>query len=227
MSLVALFFLSGVGWLLALTPRSILCLTPENTYCPEEWLEPLAPLKKTSFWRLASPQPELLQSVKDAHPEITSLSIKPTLSLQAKVLVGQSRVVFPLSIEGTTYLVRENGLLTRKDMEDALIPELARSEQKKNDTLDTTIWPTDVLQNVETLLQATRHLTPRIKKIVLIDRFTVQLYPDGSGPILVRVDSAPDIPEQLSTLQAFFRSSTMERTYQELDVRFATLVIRE
>ncbi len=132
-----------------------------------------------------------------------------------------------MSVDGVTYEVRENGLLTKRELDLPLIPILESPTQVKNSKLNSDVWSNDSLHTVEVLMKDLSSFTPRIKKIVLKNPSHIELYPEGHGVIMLTVLTPGELARQLSTLQAFFRSSTMKDTYQELDVRFANLVVKE
>lgn len=156
-----------------------------------------------------------------------SLSISRTLGFSAVVTVDQAKVVFPVSIEGQTYEVRENGLLNARELENPLIPVLEKEGNVQGNRLNTQIWTKERLENVALLLKQSEFLPHRVRKILIHEPHKITITPENAGDILISIDTAQHLSEQLATLQAFFRSSTMGSTYRELDLRFAQLVVKE
>lgn len=202
-------------------------MTTENTYCLSEWNEHLSQLERTSFWRVPSRAKTLEAELSTRFPAIASVEVRRTATLGVQVVITQARALFPIQLNGKTYEVRENGLLTQRDLDLPLIPELENASDVQDLRLSSQKWTNANLLTLETLQKDAQYFSPRIKKILLVDATKVVLYPEGHGSILIHVSTQGELARQMSTLQAFFRSSTMKDTYQELDVRFDNLVVKE
>lgn len=208
-----------------LRPRSVECITTEHTYCRQDIQEALIGLKNVRFFFPGSAIKEKEKELAEKFPDLVTVKIErsPLLTMNATIALAQP--LMTITLNGETVLVRENGYLSPSaPIEGALPIELTATTSAQQLIAP---WGKDEQKNLALLTESLVHLRPRIRKLVAEQPTKVVAFPEGNGPILLRVDAQADIPKQLSTLQAFFRSTTMESPYQELDVRFSNLVVKE
>lgn len=211
--------------MLAWKPRTVDCITTENTYCKEELVSELSDLQTIRFLFPGKALREKEAQLRTLFPDLASVSIKrtPVGTLQATVTLAKPLLTCWLN--GQEVVIRENGYISPSEtIEGQLQVELTATVSGQQLIAP---WGKQEQKNLAQLTDKLEHIRPRIKKIITSEPTKVIAFPEGNGPIFLRVDEQADIDTQLSTLQAFFRSTTMETPYQELDVRFSHLIIKE
>lgn len=217
--------IAGLGWLSQQSPRQIECTTSENTYCRDDLLQTLADLRQTRFFFAGTALRSKEKYLLSTFPDLLSVQIRRTLGGTLQITVTFAQPIMTVVLNGTPQTLRENGYLTPTELaEGQLIVELTASTSGQQLLPP---WGSVEQKNLAALAQGLQHFRPRIKKIKTSDPILVMAYPEEYGPISLRADRESDPNVQLSTLQAFFHSTTMEKPYQAIDVRFAEVVVKE
>jgi hypothetical protein len=209
----------------SLRPRQIECITSENTYCRTDILDSLKDLKNTRFLLAGKALREKEKELTQSYPDLAAVQLRRTFTgtIHAQITLAQPLLI--LDLNGQATLIRENGYLAPAESQEGRL-EIELIATTSGQQL-TEPWGESEQRNLAHLADAFEHFRPRIKKLRASEPTKITAFPEGNGPIYLRVDDEADIEKQLSTLQAFFRSTTMETPYQELDVRFSNLVIKE
>lgn len=206
-------------------PKSIECVTTENTYCRQDIQNSLQTLRSTSFFLPGKALRNKESQLAQEYPDLVSAKLQRTITGKILATITLAQPLITLQLNGESMLIRENGYLSPgTPIDGQLIVELTATTSGQQLTQP---WGSQEQKNLAQLADALTHFRPRIKKLTTTEPTKVIAYPEGNGPIFFRVDTHSDVSKQLSTLQAFFRSTTMEKPYQELDVRFSNLVIKE
>ncbi len=213
--------------LLRLPPRQVICETTEHTYCPAPVETLVATLKKASFLRSPGQFLEIERKSRELMPELATMRFRRSLLWTISATVEISPAAFPALVENQSYLVRANGLVesTEPSTQPAIIFASPEAWLNADRSRITNLRSEDV-QLLGELHRQFSNFSPRITKFVFISPQETKLYFDGKNPAIVRSDDENWLPQQLAALQAFFRSSTIADTYQEIDARFTDLVIR-
>ncbi len=206
-------------------PRSVECVTTQNTFCSPETEAKLAPLSDARFFTAGNTLRQTEASLKKDNPELASVAIRRTASGKIVATLEQAAPLLYLTLEGQTFLLRENGALSAAEQpEGQLLVELTATISGQQLAQP---WGRNEEKKLAQLLDSLEHFRPRIKKISAKNPQEIVAFPENNGPIVLRVDESANIAAQLSTLQAFFRSTTIETPYREIDARFAHLVVKE
>lgn len=211
---VGLFVFVFLGWLLTRQPRGYECLTDLNTVCPTEIETALAPLGETALWRLESRKAGIIeQAEKDPRFISADVSLSPLQIVKVKVQLAQP--LFPFTAEGQNWQLLSNS--QAQPAGETAFPniEFGSVEQARN------LSQTEK-EELTKLYQRLRSFSPRVRKILVLTSTEVEVYPENTGKVLFTL---ADVERQLATLQAFFRSTTMNQTYQVLDVRFSEVAV--
>lgn len=224
-STTLVFVVAAVLGLTLLKPRSIECITTEHTYCREDIQSTLQTLDSTRFFLPGKALRVKEKELIEMYPDLIAVELNRTLtgSIQATITLAQP--LMTVQLNGQNVLIRENGYISpTPPIEGQLAVELTATQSGQQLSAP---WGRTEQKNLAELIDALTHFRPRIKKITVQQPTKVTALPEDNGPIYLRVDEESNVAKQLSTLQAFFRSTTMDRPYQELDVRFSNLVIKE
>lgn len=205
--------LSGVIFFLSRQPRGYECLTTVNTLCPTEIERHFSSLRGTPIWKIQQHFVELQQENTDARLSQSSLSISPLQVAQVKVELADP--YFPFSVENEHFQMLSNGKVFSSEAATFPNLELASVEQAQE-------LSEEQREQLKVLYQRLRTFTPRIRKILVLTPTEVEVYPENAGKVLFTLQ---DVERQLTTLQAFFRSTTINQTYQVLDVRFSEVAV--
>lgn len=171
--------------------------------------------------KLRAKESELLERF----PNLIEAKLQRTLTGGIQATITLAQPLLAVVVNQQPYFLRENGYLTPHNGEpNGLLVELQATISAQR-LLEP--WDASSQKSLAVLTQSLEHFRPRIKKVVAIHPQEIIAYPEGNGPIFLRVDQSAHVPEQLSTLQAFFRSTTMDTPYRELDARFSQLVVKE
>jgi len=208
------FVLTGLGWLLTRQPRGYECLTHLNTVCPTEIEAALAPLGERALWRLESRNAEIIeQAQKDPRFISADVSLSPLQIVKVKVQLAQP--LFPFTAEGQNWQLLSNS--QAQPTGEAAFPNIEFGSVVQARNLSQT-----EKEELTKLYQRLRSFTPRVRKILVLTSTEVEVYPENTGKVLFTL---ADVERQLATLQAFFRSTTMNQSYQVLDVRFSEVAV--
>lgn len=224
---MALVFFPIAGAVVFAPPRAVVCETAQHTYCPEQIEAEAAQLRSASFFLSPGKFAALERQSREQTPELASLTIRRTPLWTIRLTAEMSPAVFPLQIDNQDYLVRANGLVEKSEPtgQPALIfaepDRWLETDRRRLKNLDP-----ESIAMLGALAEQLRGFSPRVTKIIFISPQEIRLHFDGKNPAIVRADDEEWLPRQLAALQAFFRSSTMADTYQELDARFADLIVR-
>lgn len=223
-SLIFLPLAAGLAWA---PPREVICETTQHTYCPAKIEEAAAPLRSGSLFFSSRKFSAIERQARETVPELAALTFRRTPLWTIKVTAEISPEVFPLQIGDQRYLVRANGLVEPADSNaQPVIIFASPDDWLETDRRHLKNLDSAAIQRLSDLSGQFRSFSPRVTKIVFISPQEIRLYFDGKSPAVVRADEEQWLGRQLAALQAFFRSSTMTDTYQELDARFADLIVR-
>ena len=209
----------------AFKPRTLECITTENTFCRQDILDSLESLRSVRFFLPGKSLREKESQLASLFPDLATVAIKRTPQGTVHAIITLAKPLLSCTLNGQSVLIRENGYVSPAQPTEGQL-EVALTATVSGGQL-TYPWGKQEQKNLAQLVEELGHFRPRIKKIVTNEPTKVIAYPDGNGPIFLRVNDGANISVQLSTLQAFFRSTTMETPYQELDVRFTHLIIKE
>lgn len=188
-------------------------MTNINTVCPPEIEKHFAALQDVPLWQIQQRFLAIWEQNQDPRLVTANLSLSPLQ--KAIVRVELADALFPLSAQGKNWQMLSNGKLLPS--EEAFFPNLEFNNQEQAERLSES-----ERQELKTLYQRSRTFTPRIRKILVLTSTEVEVYPENTGKILFTLQ---EVERQLATLQAFFRSTTINQTYQVLDVRFSEVAV--
>jgi hypothetical protein len=211
--LVGVGILGSLGFALTRQPRGYECLTTVNTVCPPAIEAQFSSLRETPIWRAQKHFAELQKQNTDPRIMKSTFSISPLQIAQVSIEIAEP--LFPFSAHNQHYQLLANG--QPFPSEAATFPNLEFSSLEGVQQLSP-----EQQQELKILYQRLRTFTPRIRKILVLTPTEVEVYPENAGKVLFTVQ---DVERQLTTLQAFFRSTTINQTYQVLDVRFSEVAV--
>lgn len=227
-AIALLFFVSLAIFLwkfIRFRPIEVSCETYIHTYCQDQEEALVANLQKDSFWTLQQKQVELLQELQKISPSITALKIRRTIPGKVIVEITYAEELFPLQIQAQNYTVRQEGILTPTTDEGQPVIVLEGNTTWEQ-FLSVSSEKEKTLQGLRHLYKSFQNFRPLVRKIVLVSPTQIEAFPEGGGKILLHATSIEEVGKQMATLQAFFHSTTMEKRFTELDVRFEDVIVR-
>jgi hypothetical protein len=224
----------AIGWVAwHFSAREINCETTTHTFCPADIDERLQSLKKVSWWRLNQPWKKISTELHQTYPEITTLRLQRQWNGTLQIWLEQAPVLVRVKLADQPPLnLHTNGILTASaDTDGPLIllphPEswfYASDEQWR---WRTEVWTEPVVKNFPALVkEALLTEQQRIQSIEAISPQEIIVHLNSGQRAIVRIDRPEDWTRQRSTLQAFFRSTTINPAWQEVDVRFHDIIVR-
>ena len=202
-----------------LKPRKINCITSENTFCPKQIETAIQTLSHESFWTVPQKKSQLESEIHAFSPEFLSLDLMRTPTTAIEVVVHLAQPLFPVQIDGESFIARNNGTLT-PEAEASSLPLIIRNTENWDNLSEKELL---LLQKWYKLMQRN---SLNFTKLEFISLQELRAWPEGKNVIILRADDEKWIQRQLNTLQAFFHSTTIAETYQELDVRFSDLIVK-
>ncbi len=214
--------------ILFFTPRKVECITTVNTYCSQSIEQQLQGIKKRSFWRVTTVAEPLLTEITHTNTTVAAIELQRTWYGTVRATVTEAEVLFPLRIENTDFAVRSNGALTPLSSPSTPIVVLNALDlaEKNGSTYASVSFTEDQIVQLDTLHARLSNFQPNITKIVIHEMQKIEVFPDGSGPVYMHIASEEELNRQLNTLQAIFHSTTMETSYQTLDIRFRDVIMK-
>lgn len=207
-------FAAGGGWFLTRTPREYECLTDINTICPPQLEELFSALETTPLWRIQKKHQELKAQALGIPSFVEStVQVSPLQKVTVKIRLAEQ--VFPFMAEGKNWILLSNG--TSVEGGESSLPQIELTSPQQAEELTP-----EERQALQTLYQRARVFSPRIRKIRFLSSQQVEVYPENHGKVLFTLTN---VDRQMSTLQAFFRSTTIDQAYQVLDVRFTDVAV--
>ncbi len=213
-----------VGSTLLYKPWQVGCSTTLNTYCSESTQNIVSQLKEQPFWDAQRNYPNLKKTILEQHPNVADVSFRRTWLASVEVIVTEAESLFPIRWNTQNFSVRSNGSLTPNSAPS--IPVMMIEEPVFSDNPPQILYTEDTLRLLATLYERLQTLSPTIQKIVVESQNEIIVSPEGYGPVYMRLGTAEELEEQLSTLQAFFHSTTMDKQYQVLDIRFRDVIMK-
>lgn len=215
---------TSIFFILLYKPWKVECVTNLNTYCSDTTQLSLSVLQETPFWRAPQHYDQLAQDITQQHPNIAYVDFRRTWLGSIEVIVTEAKPLFPLRWNNQDYTARSNGSLTPNSAPS--IPVVLVEEAVFTDDPPQIHYDPEALFLLSTLYNRLQNFTPSIQKIVIKNTNEIVLSPEGFGPIIMRLGTEEELEKQLSTLQAFFHSTTMDKQYQVLDIRFRDVIMK-
>jgi len=191
------------------------CITAQHTNCPDDVVIHFSPLSSTPRWRVQKRFEELKGEAIEKFPDVTDVQLAWEVNGGILLTVEEASVIFPAFIENTHWQVLTNGtLIPLKE------PALPLFEFPSKDFLAQA--SSEERQKYADFYHKLRGFSPRFRKFVVQSPDLIEAYPENGNKIFF---TTRDLDRQTSTLQAFFRSSTMNHDYQALDLRFQDVIV--
>lgn len=217
------------SWKVAtLKPTLVSCVTAQHTYCPDSTEKIVQNLRQVSFWQIPQQQAAVLERLQSQNPELDTVQLQRTWKGTVDVILTYAPPAFPLRLGNEDVVIRQNGTISPQTNTAALpvVQFLNESLWQDGERLNSQMISPLQLQSIGFLHEQLQRFTPKMQRMVIEDINTIRVYPEGKGVILLRATSSEDVRSQLSTLQSFFHSTTMDTEFTELDVRFANVILR-
>ena len=213
--------ISIITWFLWQPPSSITCFTTNNTYCPDTVLTQLQPLQKTPWIRLGPVFAIQREQLIAQYDDIVEVELHRHPLRDIEINVEYAPALFPATVGNQHWQVLGNGYL--KPISEVPLPLIRFSSEEAIQSLS----PSQ-RQQFAYLYQKLLPFSPRCKFLQVNTPEEIVAEFENRGQVLLKIGDNQIIDEQLATLQAFFRSSTMDQDYKILDLRFeGQAVIKE
>lgn len=217
LALVVVVATVGIA-VIKLTPNAIECTTAEHTYCPEEVNPFLEELSKVPWRKFDQALQKAIEQLQLESVPVVDGAWHPTLKNTAEITLTFAQPVYPFWDQDKTYLMLSNGQIKSLNEPRYPVLEFSRSVDRNE--------PSSQQRNMIGVLYGTlERITPRVKHISIQSWQEVVVTLENQKQFLLRLDDPQYVSYQVSTLQSFLRSSTMEPDYQVIDLRFAGQVI--
>lgn len=208
----------AVMWFLWQPPESVECVTSHNTYCNEKVMEGLAPLSNTPWIKLSSRFATQQQQILDQNDDLVAITLRRRPLRRAEVTAEYAQPLFMATVGNQSWQVLSNAYL--KPISEPTLPLMVFADQEFLGSLTD-----EQRQQYGYLYQSLSGFSPRCKSIKVESSAEIRAEFENSGQVLLKIGSRQIIDEQLATLQAFLRSSTMDQDYNLLDLRFEGLAV--
>lgn len=199
-------------------PTAVQCVTTQNAYCSPEVEEYFSTLQHTPWLRVEAVFKKQQAAVQAAHDDVVSVTLHRQFWRQIEIEVEFAQPLFTATVGEHRWQVLSNATL--KPIEEAPLPLLIFPDQNAV----TSLSDEQRLQYAHLVEQLSR-FSPRCKLIRVEANSNLTAEFENSGQVLLKMGDNQIIDTQLATLQAFFRSSTMDQAYKVLDLRFNGLAV--
>lgn len=204
-----------------LTPRKVNCITNEYTYCPAEVKVLYDKLNTVPWIKWPQEFDSIQQQVKTSSAAVVSATWSPNWRAEADVNVTIAEELFPFVENNQPKILLSNGEVQKKS--EISYPRLEFSNHDLLSSLSK-----EKQANIGLLYHQLENVSPRVKKIIIQDINNIEVYTENQKQFLMRADLEKDVLTQVTTLQSFLRSSTMNPDYQIIDLRFnGQVIVRE
>lgn len=210
--------LGGIGWFLWQPPDEVECITNLNAYCSPDVLEKFAPLHQTPWIRLPNQFAQQREALLESFDEVVDVKLTQRPLRQAEVEIVYAQPLFTASVGDQHWQVLSNAYL--KPTDEAPLPLIQFPSEEFLLSLNQ-----DEQNQYAYLVSQLENLTVRSKALAVRSNEEIAAEFVNSGQVLLKIGDHQTVDQQLATLQAFFRSSTIDQDYKVLDLRFAGLAV--
>lgn len=210
-SLIICLVLTMLALVLLLKPRKIICVYTDHTYCEESISQKLTPLQSRPWWQWWFKFPDIKKQIIQQETEIVELKWRPNFSGQAEITITKAKILFPFTQGEQNFLFLSNQQTIEQEKPGSPVFIFSSNYQNFSNTQ---------IENLTLLYHQLKKISPRVTRIELTDIQNIKVKVENNPEFLLKADSLNAINSQVSTLQAFLRSSTMEKDYHLIDLRF-------